>query len=253
MKAIEALGQAGVRVILVCTLQAGVNDGEIGDLVRFGLERPWITGISFQPATYSGRHVLPETLERRITFPDVTRAVAEQTDGLFRVDDFLPLPCAHPNCHSLSYAYRTGGQVVPISRLIDARNHLDLLANGITFTRARTRELIERYLGRQGCCSGGECGPDSSPGSMVQLPIATASAADSVATEFFSRALAEDLSPSDVFRITITSFLDAYNFDVRRLMKCCIHHVLPSGHVIPFCAYNVLYRDGHVPLPALIG
>jgi hypothetical protein len=34
-------------------------------------------------------------------------------------------------------------------------------------------------------------------------------------------------------------------------MKCCTHHVLPSGHVIPFCAYNVLYRDGHVPLPEL--
>lgn len=72
-----------------------------------------------------------------------------------------------------------------------------------------------------------------------------------MAQEFFSRALAEQLSPSDVFRITITSFLDAYNFDVRRLMKCCIHHVLPTGHVIPFCAYNVLYREGHVPLPVL--
>jgi len=35
-------------------------------------------------------------------------------------------------------------------------------------------------------------------------------------------------------------------------MKCCIHHVLPSGHVIPFCAYNVLYREGHVALPALV-
>ena len=72
-----------------------------------------------------------------------------------------------------------------------------------------------------------------------------------MAQEFFARALAEDLSPADVFRITITSFLDAYNFDVRRLMKCCIHHVLPSGHVIPFCAYNVLYRDGHVPMPEI--
>src|SRR5205814_4238938 len=74
-----------------------------------------------------------------------------------------------------------------------------------------------------------------------------------IAREFFARALAEDLSPADVFRITITSFLDAYNFDVRRLMKCCIHHVLPSGHLVPFCAYNVLYRPGHVPLPALRG
>ena len=74
---------------------------------------------------------------------------------------------------------------------------------------------------------------------------------ESLAAEFFRRATAEQLAPEDVFRITITSFLDAYNFDVRRLMKCCIHHVLPSGHVIPFCAYNVLYRNGHVPLPTL--
>jgi uncharacterized radical SAM superfamily Fe-S cluster-containing enzyme len=47
-------------------------------------------------------------------------------------------------------------------------------------------------------------------------------------------------------------YLDAYNFDVRRVMKCCNHHILPSGHIIPFCAYNVLYRNGHVPLPELI-
>ena len=74
---------------------------------------------------------------------------------------------------------------------------------------------------------------------------------DELAEEFFRRALAEQLDPEDVFRVTITSFLDVYNFDLRRLMKCCIHHVLPSGHVVPFCAYNVLYREGHVPLPTL--
>jgi len=73
----------------------------------------------------------------------------------------------------------------------------------------------------------------------------------SYADEFFSKVLAQELGAENLFRITITSFLDAYNFDVRRLMKCCTHHVLPSGHVIPFCAYNVLYRDGHVPLPEL--
>ena len=45
--------------------------------------------------------------------PKVLIADDEQaiTDGLFREDDFLPLPCAHPNCHSLSYAYRSGGRV----------------------------------------------------------------------------------------------------------------------------------------------
>lgn len=262
LRALEVLGQHGIRTILVTTLQPGVNEHDIGRIVKFGLERPWITGISFQPATYSGRHVLPEELERRITFPDVIRAVAEQTDGLFREDDFMPLPCAHPNCHSLTYAYRSGGRVVPLSRFIDARNHLDILANGITFTRARARQLMEQYLGKLGCCVGGDCGGEVAvPAGAGIIPLVGLGAQsrngkqegveDAIAAEFFARALAEDLSPADVFRITITSFLDAYNFDVRRLMKCCIHHVLPSGHVIPFCAYNVLYREGHVRLPAL--
>ncbi len=238
LKAIANLGERGIKTTLVVTLQPGVNDHEIGDIVRFGVDRPWITGISFQPATYSGRHVLPEDLERRITFPDVIKAVAEQTDGMFREDDFLPLPCAHPNCHSLTYAYRSGGAIVPLPRFIDARNHLDVLANGILFSRNRARQLIESYLSKFPGC-GVSC-----------LPPMDGEFAEA-AGSFFARAMAEELSQSDVFRITITSFLDAYNFDVRRLMKCCIHHVLPTGHVIPFCAYNVLYREGHAVLPAL--
>jgi uncharacterized radical SAM superfamily Fe-S cluster-containing enzyme len=232
------------------------------------LERPWITGINFQPATYSGRFAIPGQLERRVTFPDVIRGIVSQTDGLFAEEDFLPLPCAHPNCHSLAYAYRRGDEVLPLTRFIDARNHIDLLANGIAFTRPQARQVITQYLQRLGCCAG-QCGASSDDGVEQQLPVlnlslptAIASSKDRATPEpnsralaaaqtFFRQVLAEQIGASDIFRITITSFLDAFNFDVRRLMKCCTHHVLPSGHVIPFCAYNVLYRDGHVPLPAL--
>jgi tetraether lipid synthase len=115
--------------------------------------------------------------------------------------------------------------------------------------------LIEQLLGKMGCCGGNcETEPDA-PATETSVPLLALRAGQpgngDVAGEFFARALAEQLSPSDVFRITITSFLDAYNFDVRRLMKCCVHFVLPSGHVVPFCAYNVLYREGHAVLPAL--
>jgi len=262
LKALENLGRHGIHTILVTTLQGGVNDDEMGDIVKFALARRYITGVSFQPATYSGRYVLPEQLERRVTFPDVIKGVARQTGGLFAETDFMPLPCAHPNCHSLTYAYRGAGSVIPLARFIKPEESIDLLANGITFTRPRARQLIEAYLGKHGCCAGGNCGPGA--GSAGQeaaagaLPVveparldARTNTPDGAAMEFFAKALSEALSPEDVFRITITSFLDAYNFDLRRLMKCCIHHVLPTGHIIPFCAYNVLYRDGHVPLPVL--
>lgn len=240
LAALEALGRAGVHVTLVTTLQAGVNADQLGPLVEFGLARPWITGLSFQPAIYSGRHVLPEDLERRLTFPDVIKGIASQTNGLFGEDDFLPLPCAHPNCHQIALAYRHDGTATPVTRFIDAHANFDLLANGISFTREKSRDLIMQYLSRQACCGGGNCGPAATPGTE-----------SSSADDFIRGILAQQLGAENLFRITVTSFLDAYNFDVRRVMKCCTHHVLPSGHVIPFCAYNVLYRDGHVPLPTL--
>ncbi len=272
LRAIERLGEAGLNTILVCTLQPGVNDQEIGRIVDFGTERPWITGVSFQPATYSGRYVLPEDLERRITFPDVIKAVATQARG-WAETDFSPLPCAHPNAHTLSYAFRSGQQVTPLARFVDLEKHLDLLSGRITFNRERARDLISRYLSRQ-ACGGGDCGcaePDmvnTASGHTGQgtelLSLLTRlnnnqSEATSEshglllrhATEFFTRALTEDLRPRDMFRITTTSFMDAWNFDIRQLMKECVHFVLPSQHIIPFSAWNVLYRPGHLPLPPL--
>lgn len=262
-RAVEALGAAGIRVILVATLQPGVNDTEIGALVEYAVARPWVTGVSFQPATYSGRIAPVElaSLRRdaasaagassRITFPDVIKAIATQTNGLFREDDFIPLPCAHPNCHQLTYAYRSEGKLTPLTRFIDPRAHVDLLANGITYTRPRARQIAEQFLAKMDCTENGCFSVDV----FLRKQMLRDDMSESVAAAaegFFRKALAEELSPADVFRITITSFLDAHNFDVRRLQKCCIHHVLPSGHVIPFCAYNVLYRDGTLPLPSLV-
>jgi Predicted Fe-S oxidoreductases len=41
-------------------------------------------------------------------------------------------------------------------------------------------------------------------------------------------------------------FMDQYNYDVERVMRCDIHYTMPDGRVVPFCAFNVLpeiYRD----------
>ncbi len=263
-EAVASLSQAGVNMTLVMTLQPRVNEDQIGDVVRFALEHPHVTGVSFQPATYTGRY-FADRLEERITFPDVIDALVRQAGDLFRPDDFLPLPCAHPNGHSLSYVYRDDGHAVPLNRFIALEQNMDLLANGIVFDRKRARALIETYLGREAsqtrfplpveasCSSGsGGCQPEWNVPASIQRRMAGEDAAVSeAASSFFGRAMEGTLRQQDVLRITITSFMDAYNFDVRQLMKSCVHHVLPSGHIIPFSAYNVLYRDGHVPLPSL--
>jgi uncharacterized radical SAM superfamily Fe-S cluster-containing enzyme len=236
LAALDALKENGLRTTLVCTVDHNVNLHEVGALVKFGLQRPHVRGISFQLATYCGRHTDPVDLERRATMPDLVRAIVGQTDKMVEEQDFYPLPCAHPNCHMMSYVYRGGATPVPISRLIDVTKHMDLIANSIIYTPARAKQVVAKYLESSGgCgCGPGGCGP-----------------ADPALDEFVVKALAEQLNGTEVFRITLTAFLDAHTFDTRRVMKCCIAHLLPSGHMVPFCAYNTLYRDGHLKLPPL--
>lgn len=238
LTALEALRQHDIRCTLVCTVDGAMNLHEVGAVLRFGLDRPAVRGVSYQLATYCGRHVRPDDLERRATMPDLVKALASQSGGLLGEEDFYPLPCAHPNCHMMAYLYRGGPSPVSVSRLIDVPKHMDLIANSIVWTPARARQIVGRALEMTGSCGCGSngCGtPDAAAG------------------EFLEKALAEKLTGTEVFRVTLTSFLDAYTFDTRQVMKCCLAHVLPSGHIVPFCAYNTLYRDGHVSLPPLAG
>jgi len=237
LAALDMLRKHELRCTLVCTVEHNTNLHEVGRVLRFGLERRNIRGISYQLATYCGRHLDPDDLEKRVTMPDLVKALVVQTGDLLEISDFYPLPCAHPNCHMMVYLYRGGERTVPVNRLIDLRQHMDLIANSVVYTPARARLLVAKYLeGAGGCgCGPNGCGP-----------------ADSVREDFVAKALAEKLNGTEVFRVTLTAFLDVHNFDTRRVMKCCLAHVLPSGHVVPFCAYNTLYRDGHLPLPPLL-
>jgi uncharacterized radical SAM superfamily Fe-S cluster-containing enzyme len=36
--------------------------------------------------------------------------------------------------------------------------------------------------------------------------------------------------------------MDRFNFDATRVTSCCIQEALPDGRIVPFCAFNTLYR-----------
>lgn len=252
LKALDRLAAVGLNVTLVSTLQGGINNDAPAELVEFARSRPEVTGLSFQPATYSGRHVLPATLDQRITFPDVVDSIVNDSRNAFQASDFFPLPCAHPNCHWISLAARTGAGFVPLTQYVDASKNLDLLANGISFTREKTQALAQQVIARLACGEAGCCTPMPPTANNMSLPVLDGEPEPTHdIANFLQRVAKQAVSARDMLRITITSFLDVYNFDLRRVMKCCTHHVLPSGHIIPFCAYNVLYRDGTAKLPEL--
>jgi hypothetical protein len=38
-------------------------------------------------------------------------------------------------------------------------------------------------------------------------------------------------------------FQDPYNIDLERVQRCGIHYATPDGRIIPFCTYNMIYRQ----------
>ena len=98
-RAVEALKRAGVGVTLVPTVVPGVNDDQLGDIVRYAVDNsPIVRGVHFQPVSYFGRYPTPPKNEQRITLPEILRGIERQTDGMVKTADFLPSKCDHPRC-----------------------------------------------------------------------------------------------------------------------------------------------------------
>jgi uncharacterized radical SAM superfamily Fe-S cluster-containing enzyme len=228
-QALDHLAEAELYAVLVPTIVKEINEGEIGDILRFGLSHPAVVGVNYQPATSAGRCVDLDPLHR-VTVTDVLHALEKQTEGLFRVSDFIPVPCPHPACTACTYAFVGGGQVVPIPRIVNVDDYLDFVTN-----RA-VPNLSE----------------DIQPALEALWSLAATMGTDKTTGHLTCVACGIDVVlPSDLrllkrhfFGVQVHGFMDVHTFGLERLMKCCVHELLPDGRAVPFCAYNTLgYRE----------
>jgi len=242
LQALENLDAAGVRVVLVATVLKGLNDGEVGAIVRFGSEHPAVRAVSFQPQFGEGRFVPFEAMDR-MTTTDVIAAI-DRDSGLFTREDFIPVPCCDPMCTAATFAYvGRDGEMTPISRLVPVESVLDYATNT---AMPNLSEAFRR---------------DAEDMREILLKLYSKSApagSDRQADAFFCACeplLAEiegvDDLPDRIFGVTIEGFMDRQSFDLTRAVRCCIQEALPDGRIVPFCVYNTLYRfaPDHRPQP----
>ena len=131
---LQKITEHDLPTTLVCTVAAGVNEDQLGPLLRLGLGTPQLRGITYQPATFAGRFGCGRDPLDRLTLADVARLLVEQSEGLFTHDDFQPLPCSNPNCCSFTFvARRPADPPVPLTRIVDYEDHLDRLADRMNF------------------------------------------------------------------------------------------------------------------------
>ncbi len=233
MRALDRLATIDVQVMLVPAIERGVNEHELGDIIKFGIEHPAVRGINFQPAFHSGRFDDGHDPMQRMTNSDILTLIEAQTDGMFMVSDFVPVPCCFPTCNSVTYAYIDSDDdtVLPISRILNVDEYLDYITNRIVADfSAEVKAALEALWSSSAV-----------PGS------------DKAAQDFAISCAACGLPDGGLdlgafanrmFMIALQDFMDPWTFNQKNLMKCCKEILLPDGKQIPFCAYNnVGYRE----------
>ena len=108
LRAIENCRELGIPVVLSVAVVAGLNDGQLGDILKFALENSDVVcGLALQPAFTSGRFDAERAWQ--YTAGDVIRDLVDQSDGLLEMDDVWPLGCSHPICDTGVFLVKDDG------------------------------------------------------------------------------------------------------------------------------------------------
>lgn len=242
LRAIENLENYGIRIVLVSTIQRNVNEDEIGSLADFALSKKSIKGIVFQPTFYSGRHPDVDPLNV-VTLPEVIKCIAKNSKHNLKDSDFVPTPCCYPTCNSSCYLYIDDDaeiDVKPLARLVNIEDYIDYFMNRSVGDLGQIRESI-KVLNSFGCCSGGpEDGLDCSSSNRSNNYDGRGTSTNCCTIPLDLKGIEKNIKV-----IMVQSFMDPYNFDIKRLMKCCIHEITPQGKIVPICAFNNIpvYRE----------
>lgn len=225
-KALEHLNALNLSTTLVVTLQLGLNDDEMGEIIEFALNQKCVRGVTFQPTQIAGRLENFNHETDRITLTEVRRKILEQTD-IFTPDDLIPVPC-NPDALVMGYVLKLEGNNIPLTRYINPADLLDSGKNTIVYEQdeALHQKMFEIF--------------------------STGTSTDKASSKLHSLLCclpfveAPNLGYDNLFRIIIMQFIDAHNFDVRAIKKSCVHIVNKDNKIIPFETMNLFYRDEKV-------
>jgi uncharacterized radical SAM superfamily Fe-S cluster-containing enzyme len=255
--AVEACRRADIRICLVPTIVKGVNDDQVGPILRFAVENSdVINAIAYQPVSFTGRIARHELEAKRYTLGDLAAAIAAET-GADVHEDFFPASFVTPvsrflqvldgrpkirtSCHAdcgigTYFFVKPGGETVPIPRMFD----LMRLFGGLNDLAA---EIEAR-------------GPGARAGRWdlaraVWLffrsyrwgnrrrsitPLGFLRTLYSMIEKGYGRGEGRHKS----YRTIMTGgmhFMDRYNYDTERVRRCVIQYSTPDG-IYPFCTIN---------------
>jgi 7,8-dihydro-6-hydroxymethylpterin dimethyltransferase len=272
LRAINNLHEAGVEIVLVITLVNGVNNDQVGSVIRFALENPKkIAFLSFQPVSFTGRDeeiTEQRRLQQRYTLSHLAHDVKDQVGITEPTRDWFPLSLmgafadfadlahgpeaewgqvscgCHPNCGvgTAVMINKNTKEMAPVPQflnipgLVGDIKHITDTARGKWFSNLMMGlALLKNYQ------------PYGAPQSLTLVDILKKfDKSFGLTGKDYGRVdgerTLEDIEkrrsdPWNFLFIAGMWFQDLFNYDFRRTEMCIIPYGTQEGE-ISFCAYN---------------
>ncbi|MBN2733436.1 MAG: radical SAM protein [Methanomicrobiaceae archaeon] len=251
-KVIENCSEVGQGIVLVPTVINGQNDHEVGAIIKFAADHVnVIRGVNFQPVAFTGAASEDNVIKERVTIPDLTKRIEEQTEGRIKQEYFYPVPCVvpfshlveaytgkaqiefttHQHCGAATYAFVTEEGLVPVNEMINVEEFFRVIEQ--MSDKLRDKKTLNKYLtlaeGLKGFHSSVKHSDSGKTGKFWKMLYQALIKQDFEALKDFHW---------NALFIGTMHFMDNYNYDVERVQRCCIHYATPDGKLIPFCTYN---------------
>ena len=218
------------------TAALGVNDDELGLVIKRALDTPYVGGATIQPVFGSGRSAGLDPMDR-LTHTGVLARLEGQTAGVVTWRDLTALPCSHPHCCSVGYLLRDdSGSWRSLTSLI-GHDRLkqwldlepDLLANRFADQEipAQMRTIVKDslldLLSEQSSLS------HPSMGTIWRDICENCDLGVSTLTKLATAQLPgqhkrlRSMLGERVKRITVKPFMDMHTMIEERLTQCCVH------------------------------
>ncbi len=264
LRAIDHLHAAKIDVVLVVTVVRGINDDQVGQVVRFAIENAdKITVVAFQPVSFTGRDEGISDDERRAkryTLSHLARDLKGQLGVTEPLRDWFPLSSmgplgdltdlllaersdwgalqcgCHPNCGigTALLVHKETKQMVPLAQVVDLEGLLADIREINDAAQPRSVTLAEVALA---LCR--RYRPEGAPPGFGLRTLFRQFLSQTGARGEEIGATAGDAQEFS-WRILFIAgmwFQDLFNYDFRRTEMCIIPYGTQEGE-ISFCAYN---------------
>ena len=256
LQAVRVCADQGLGVTLVPTVVPGVNDGDLGNIVRLAASLvPAVRCVHFQPVSYFGRYPAEEPQASAVP---ADRELSAGTDRVFRIKDalsgtrytldklmtdlarqtgipvssFLPSRCDHPLCgFRARFLTEPDLSLRPLTDITQA-----VRTRG---TAKDSRDFVARHWAAPGKGDPAGVLPAKKAAADGSLSFNASSCAGPASSADFSASMDFDTFLSRLQNgsliLSAMAFQDASNLNIERLHRCSLH-VWDRGRIVPFCA-----------------